>query len=901
MRKPVLPECIVQLCSPVILTLNILFRTFIFIQIFTAFAAPSFAQDQTATHQRVLVINSYHQGFKWTDDLVRGIKNVFAQSASKVDLFIEYMDTKRYPPADVVEQFAAMLEIKYRKRPVDLIICSDNNAFNFLKAQAARILPGVPVVFCGVNFFKPDDIAGLTNFTGVSEETDFRATLKLALRLHPDTEKVLIIDDTTTTGKRLRKKLEKILPAFTSRVTVELLDDISMSDLQRKLAMLPQRSLVLYTLFFRDADGTFFEYDESARLISEASKVPVYGTWDFSLGFGIVGGRLTSGYAQGETASRLAVRILHGEKPAEIPVVMDSPNRYMFDFAQLKRFGIDLDRLPAESEIINRPRTLMDDYAPAVYMGLGAIALLLIVITFLVSNMLRRQKAEAATRRSEKRFREISELLPQIVYEFDTNGRFTFVNYAGIARTGYTQEDFSRGVFISDIIPPEQHEQLAKNISRRYDERDEKPNEYLVKRKDGSQFPALAYSAPIVDGDKFLGIRGILVDITEQKSLQDQLNQAQKMESVGRLAGGVAHDFNNMLGVILGRTELALNKLDDDQPLYGTLQEIRRAAERSADLTRQLLTFARQQTVAPKVLDLNQTVAGMLKMLRRMIGEDIDLAWLPEAGLLPVKMDPTQIDQLLANLCVNARDAITGVGKITIETQTKSFDEAYCAQNPEFVPGDFVQLAVSDNGCGMDRKSLGKIFEPFYTSKALGKGTGLGLATVYGIVKQNEGFITVYSEIGHGTTFKIYLPRHAELPELTAEENSPPLVHQGHETILLVEDEAANLEMAKQMLESFGYQVLDAATPGEALRIAKEHADEIHLLMTDVIMPEMNGRDLAKKLNLIYPDIRHLFMSGYTSNVIAHHGVLDDGVHYLQKPFSLQSLATKVCEALEGK
>ena len=899
MLKPsgMLPEYLARPRPQKTLALQAVLNILVFSLLFALFA-PSPALSQAVAQKRVLVIHSYHQGFKWTDDLTRGIHNVFAGAPEKVELYVEYMDSKRNPAAEYLEQFSALLQIKYRQRPVDLIICSDNNAFNYLKAWAKLIQPGVPVVFCGVNFFEPDDIAGLSNFTGVSEETDFRTTLELALRLHPATEKVLIIDDTTTTGKRLRTKLEQILPEFSDHVAVELLDNTSMAELQQKVSALPQHSIVLYTLFFRDANGEFFEYDDSIRLISLVAKVPVYGSWDFSLGFGIIGGRLTSGYAQGEAASHLALRILRGEQPAQIPVVMDSPNRYMFDFQQLKRFGIDPDQLPEGSEIINRPRTLMDDYAEAVYVGLGAIVLLLLVITFLIHNMARRRTAEAATRRSEKRFREISELLPQIVYEFDTDGRFTFVNNTGITRTGYTRDDFSQGVFIKDIITPEQHDQLENNIKRRYVERDEKPNEYLVVRKDGSQFPALAYSAPIVDGEEIIGIRGILVDMTEQKSLQEQLTQAQKMESVGRLAGGVAHDFNNMLGVIIGRTELALKKLDPYQPLFVALQEIRSAANRSADLTRQLLAFARQQTVSPRVLDLNQTVEGMLKMLGRLIGEDIDVSWVPEGGVLPVKMDPSQLDQILANLCVNARDAIVSVGKVTIETHSVSFDKPYCDQHLGFSPGDFVQLAVSDNGCGMDRDTLGKIFEPFFTSKGLGQGTGLGLATVYGIVKQNNGFINVYSEPGQGTTFKIYLPRVTDLPEKITREDQVSTDEGGDETILLVEDELSYLEISRQMLEDLGYRVFTASTPGDAIRLAEEHPGGIHLLLTDVILPEMNGRDLAKTLNSQYPEIGILFMSGYTSNVIAHHGVLDAGVNYIQKPLSLQVLAVKVRQAL---
>jgi len=388
----------------------------------------------------------------------------------------------------------------------------------------------------------------------------------------------------------------------------------------------------------------------------------------------------------------------------------------------------------------------------------------------------------------------------------------------------------------------------------------------------------------------------------EREKLQVQLAQAQKMESVGRLAGGVAHDFNNMLGVIIGHTELALEQVEQAQPLHVSLVEIRKAAQRSAELTRQLLAFARKQTVTPKVLDLNDTVEGMLKMIQRLIGEDIELAWRPGGNLGLIKMDPTQIDQILANLCINARDAIMNTGMVAIETDSAAFDEAYCEEHPGFVPGEYVLLAVSDDGCGMDKETLDKLFEPFFTTKVIGKGTGLGLATVYGIVKQNDGFINVYSEPGHGTTFKIYLPRYTgKNPSVTKDESVEPDVSLlGKETILLVEDEPGILKMTLKMLERHGYTVLAAPTPGEAMSQAAQYKGEIHLLMTDVVMPEMNGRDLAKDLLSIFPDLKLLFMSGYTADVIAHHGVLEEGVHFIQKPFFMKDLAAKVREALDS-
>jgi CheY-like chemotaxis protein len=376
-----------------------------------------------------------------------------------------------------------------------------------------------------------------------------------------------------------------------------------------------------------------------------------------------------------------------------------------------------------------------------------------------------------------------------------------------------------------------------------------------------------------------------------------QLIQAQKMESVGRLAGGVAHDFNNMLSVIIGHCELALRGLENVHPLHASLQNIRMAAERSADLTRQLLAFARRQTVAPKVLDINTTVSGMLEMLRRLIGEDIDLVWQPGSNPGQILIDPSQLDQILVNLFVNARDAIGDTGKVTIETDSVTIDERYCADHVEALQGTFVLLAVSDDGCGMDAVTLAHLFEPFFTTKEMGKGTGLGLATVYGIVKQNKGFINVYSEPGQGTTFKIYLPRHGVGSE-PAREETVNHAAMGSETILVVEDEPLILEIATTMLESLGYTVLAASGPADAIRIAREHGGAIQLLMTDVVMPEMNGRLLANHLRAQLPGLRCLFMSGYTANVIAHHGVLDEGVHFIQKPFALHALAAKIREAL---
>ena len=384
----------------------------------------------------------------------------------------------------------------------------------------------------------------------------------------------------------------------------------------------------------------------------------------------------------------------------------------------------------------------------------------------------------------------------------------------------------------------------------------------------------------------------------EREKLQSQLIQAQKMESIGRLAGGVAHDFNNMLGAILGNVNLALGEVSQGSLLHECLGEIEKCAIRSADLTRQLLAFARKQTIAPKTLDLNDTVEGMLKMLRRLIGENINLVWLPTSELWTIEIDPSQIDQILTNLCVNARDAINGLGKITLVTANVMVDDTYTAEHPGLVPGYYVMLSVNDTGCGMDKEALSHLFEPFFTTKEIGKGTGLGLATVYGVVRQNGGYIAVSSEPTLGTTFKIYLPRHISKVDANPVKDSGGAHIKGHETILLVEDEPSLLRISRRSLEIYGYRVLAASTPGEAIQLAEKYAGQIHLLVTDVIMPEMNGRELARRLLTRYPNLKRLFISGYTADIIAPHGVLEDGTQFLQKPFTVEILANKVREII---
>jgi two-component system cell cycle sensor histidine kinase/response regulator CckA len=516
------------------------------------------------------------------------------------------------------------------------------------------------------------------------------------------------------------------------------------------------------------------------------------------------------------------------------------------------------------------------------------------------------KQAEESLRRNEERFRSIAETLPDIIYRLSPDGSVIYASPSVQSVLGFTVEE-TVGKSFTHFIHPDDMENAVDAYRQLLEGKQVRNLQLRVLKKSGSAIDAEINVIPLAHDGPVSEIQGVIRDITERKQadaekekLQAQFIQAQKMESVGRLAGGVAHDFNNMLSVILGYADMALRQLDQHSPLRSNLQNIQLAAKRSADLTRQLLAFARKQIIAPKVLDLNETVEGMLQMLHRLIGENIDVVLVPCTDLWKVKVDPSQVDQILVNLLVNARDAIADKGAITIETRNVVLDEAYCAGHRGFVPGRFVMLTVSDDGCGMDREILAHIFEPFFTTKGIGQGTGLGLATVYGIVKQNDGFVNVYSEPGQGTAIKIYLPRFETRP-VPAPAESPALdAKGGKEMMLLVEDDPMILALCKTLLEDMGYTALTARTPDEAIDRAGESAGRINLLITDVVMPGMNGWELAKRLRTLYPDIKTLFMSGYTANVIAHGGVLEEGVHFMQKPFSRNELAAKVREALEG-
>lgn len=527
-----------------------------------------------------------------------------------------------------------------------------------------------------------------------------------------------------------------------------------------------------------------------------------------------------------------------------------------------------------------------------------------------VQDVTERRSAEAALRAAERRFQDLVYSTDGIVWEADAI-TFNFVAISANAERmlGYPVSDWLEPGFWASHIAPEDRDRAVEYCVACTGRLQDHDFEYRFIARDGSVVWLRDIVKVVTEDGHPRWLRGLMLDITAAKAaeaskaqLEIQLQHAHKMESVGRLAGGVAHDFNNMLGVILGNTEFALQHVDATAPVHAELVEIQNAARRSAELTRQLLAFARKQTVAPEVLELNESVQGLLSMLQRLLGEDIQLVWEPGSNLWPITMDPSQLASVVTNLCVNARDAIADVGTIAITTSNCTVDEAFCTEHADARPGDFVRLTIRDTGHGMDAATLGQIFEPFFTTKGVGQGTGLGLASVYGSVRQNGGFVTVCSDVDAGATFDVYLPR--QVGSMPAPRDVPSsnddTVSDGMETILLVEDESAVLRLTVRALERQGYAVLAANGPSEALRLAGEHEGRIDLLLSDVVMPEMSGRELSKSLLARRPQLKRLFMSGHAADAMLQRGVLEEGVRFIEKPFAIAQLTARVREVLDS-
>ncbi len=888
------------------------------IMLLSFLTVPTTPSAHSSTEKHILIINSYHAGYSWSDSEQAGVVARVRDVYPTMDIMVEYLDAKHRTDQKNLTRMKNFLASKYRGEHIDLIISLDNPALDMLALYQTELFPGVPVVFAGVNDFHPSLLKGRKQVTGVVEVQAVKNTIETALRLHPGTKEVLIIADTTISGISSRHEVEGIIPYFSGHINIRFLPPSTFEEARATIKALPSNVIVLITSYSTDRKGENFSHAETTKLFTSGAKSPVYGVHEARLGYGIVGGYLLSGQDHGRRAADLALRVLAGVEAEAIPVETTAFISPMFDFAQLKRFGIAEKELPPGSNVINKPRSIFVEHRKFIITIFSVLVILCAMVALLVGAVIRRKRAEEALRESEKRLSEIIDFLPDATFAIDREGKVIAWNRAIQELFGVTAEkmlgkgNYEYALYFYGTRRP----MLLDLIFEPNKELEEK---FLYIKRDG--LTLVAETTAVIHG-KRLSLWGKAVplfnnkgdiagaiesirDITdikqaeeERSKLKEQLFQSQKMETVGLLAGGVAHDFNNLLTPILGYSEILMRNFSKEDPRYMKLDHIRQAATLARGLTRRLLAFGRKQVLELRLLNLGEFVYEFEPILHRTIRENIliKISIQPSLGL--VRADKGQMEQVLLNLAVNAQDAMPSGGSLAIEAQNVIIDESYVDTHLEVTPGPYVMLSVTDTGIGMDAQTQEHIFEPFFTTKELGRGTGLGLSTVYGIIKQHSGSISVYSERGQGSIFRIYLPRAVEEREKKEQQTESAIIEQGTGVVLVVEDNKTVRALVCKMLEGLGYSVVTAENEDQCIEAAKKYPGGINLLLTDVIMPKLNGKELFEVLKRDYPDLKVLFMSGYPGNIIGSHGVLDNDTNFLQKPFTLAALSQKIRKVL---
>lgn len=1123
--------------------------------------APVFGMDppirQIPAGSEVFILNSAHPGHLWSDKETDTIVDQLREKRLSSQPIIEYMGFKRDPQGRHQGELAAKLRRQYESQTFSLIFALDEPALEFSLRHHSDIFGNAPIVFMGVNSFKPEMLRGNTRVTGVVDYADPSGNIEIMLRLHPKTKEILILHDYTPSGLAIRKNYEAILPRFADKVHFRFTDNLPVEAIIKELERMPQDGLVFQLTYTTDQRRATFAQEELTELFSQHSTVPIYDRSATRLGYGIVGGKLIDAQVIGTEAVKLAERILRGEDVRTIPVVYKNSSHYMFDYRQLERFHIPTALLPPDSTIINKPAPLFIEHRNVAIAAAGVMILLAAAVVFLAAynvqrrrmmNLLRsseekyhdlynnapdmylsvdvktasviqcnetllrttgytreevigrpifqfyhpdysedakkafaqfvstgqvrnvelkacrkdgtafdislnasavrdkdgnithsrstwrditdRKQAEKALVESEELFRSLMDQMTDSLIIIDWNGVVLFSNAAGLKLVELTSAEEAVGRNIVEFIHPDTLQgvldglllvkagqkgitseckvitsrgnekwveavgtavhfrgsdgdmvsirditerrrmeqslleseqrmrlvtdnvpaligQVDKNyryqfVNKNYEEWFGIKRDALIGKQVKDLLPPETYefSLPFIDRalagnevlyeskmrlpngmvkyfsthlvpnrsstDEVTGYYVLVSDITERKQAEEerkrvesQLQQAQKMEAIGTLAGGIAHDFNNLLTGILGHANLLRLNHQPDTKVYEAAKTIERAAERAAELTQQLLGFARRGKYQIQSVNIHEQIQEVIRLLGRTIDKRICVSQRFIPGTPLVKGDPGQLQQVLMNLAINARDAMESGGELSFETGIVNIDEGYCQAHVEAKVGQYLLIAVTDTGFGIPSEQLGRIFEPFYTTKEQGKGSGMGLAMVYGIVKNHEGFVNVYSEVGHGTTFKIYLPLE-EGAAAAAEKPDKEGIMPGTGRILLIDDEEMVRGLASEMLTHLGYEVVTADDGEQGVRMYRRADQTFDLVIIDMIMPKLGGRDCFRELKRINPHIKAILSTGYGINGKAQE-ILNDGVRgFIQKPYRIDQLGRIVKQVLSG-
>ena len=909
------------------------------------------------TKKNVLILNSYHQGYKWTDDITHGILSALDPESGRTRIFIEYMGTKWVKEKAYFEELRIIMKLKFSKFRFDLIISSDNDAFNFLRDYRDEIFGKVPTVFCGVNYLNPDELAGKDLFTGISETVDIKEGLALALKLHPKTKRILIINDSTISGRRVRDEIIRIAPQFKAGVRFDFEPDKALDEIEKDVASLSQDTLVFYTFYLRDESGRFYEFDESISRISQHSRVPVYGAWDFNLGLGMVGGKLISGFEHGSEAGRMALRILRGGKVGEIPVILKGESHFMFDYKQMERFGIKRSALPQGSVVINGPKTFRvvpDRVIWATLLGVGSLILLTILLFH--SNRRRKQSEDLLRKAHDRlemivadRTRDLSELNERLRDDIEsrrhteaelkrTNKELTRevearksaeeASSLSVSLLRATLESTDDGILVVDnkgrivdwnrrflelwripdeLILSRDDDQALTYVLEQLMDPDaflekvralyscpEEESKDILRFKDGRIFER--YSRPQYLNNRIVGRVWNFRDITERRKMEEEILKAQKLESLGILAGGIAHDFNNLLTGILGNISLAKMSVDPAGKVHTRLAEAESACKQTRGLTGQLLTFAKGGAPIKKLDSISRIITDSAEFVLR--GSNVRCAFHLSDDLWSVEVDGGQMSQVINNLIINADQSMPDGGVISVRAENSviSADSLLPLQE-----GKYIHIQIADQGIGIPEENRTKIFDPYFTTRR--SGSGLGLASVYSIITKHGGHVSVESSPGNGTTFHLYLPASEKSYIKNTDRLETREKQHGKGRLLFLDDELLVRQTARDILEHLGYQVDLCEDGTDALRLYREAMDTDRpyaVVFMDLTIPGgMGGKVTMKKLLEIDPDVKGVVTSGYSNDPILAYYREYGFCGVVEKPFSLDALS-EILERVQG-
>jgi len=863
--------------------------------VLTGLGAPRMASSApTPTH--VLYISSYDQRMTWVQDITRGVVDVLKPEDNNIVLHIFHMDSKQFSSESYFAAVRELLRVKYEHTQFSLVMCSDNNAFEFVRANRDALFPGAPVAFSGVNSFEDSQLQGFKGVTGVAETLSAHETVEAILKLHPDTREIFILNDYLESGRKWVHDLDAQLGDLKGRVRFRHNDNLSFEDLKKQLARLDSTTIVLLGVYYSDKNGVYFTFEKVGTMLAESSPVPVYCLTEFNIGNGVLGGKVISGYYQGQTMALLGKRLLAGEAAESIPVVKQGANRFMFDYAQLRRFGIRQSALPSGSLIVNRPFSIYEAYKIEIWSAAGAIGILFVSVIFLGVQLRLRRRAEQALRSSEEGFRQLSNATWEGIVIHD-HGLILRVNEMFQQMVGYSSSELLGKDIVSAVVVPQSADTVRDVIAHSRVE----PYEATLRRKDDTLFPVDIRVRNMVYEGKAARVAAVR-DLTDYKLMEGRLAQSQKMEAIGTLAGGIAHDFNNILTAIFGYLELSRLDAPAGSELSDNLDQMMVAATRARELVRQILAFSsRRAKQEPRSLALRDTLQEAMKMLRASLPATVDIRVNTDVEGW-VRADASQIHQVIVNLCTNASLAMResgGMLDVSLRMAEVPADERSLISS-NLAPGRYMVIVVSDTGTGMSPEVQRRIFEPFFTTRPQGQGTGLGLSVVHGIIQSLGGTITVQSEVGKGSSFSVFLP--AVEPQPACIQPAAEALPTGSERILFVDDEPFQVDLASKNLGRLGYAVTVITSSEQALELFRQSPNDFDIVITDMTMPKMTGDVLIEKIRTIRPEIPVILCTGYDNQRMTDDVMARLKVHaVLMKPPSIEQMSRTIRSALDTR